>query len=122
MIFLVLEIISYFFFLILSWKFGVLYVMRLWILFMFSVFSRQSPYIGLACRSWPPFVDCGFKDNSVSRALAVLFWFHLYATEKLDAIQHCSLILKPFAILVLVSLTWGSPPRTSYINLKNLFL
>ena len=36
-------------------------------------FSRWSPCLGLARRSWIAFVGCGFNDNLISRGLAGCF-------------------------------------------------
>lgn len=45
-------------------------------------FSRKFPCLGLACRSWPLLLSCGFNDSLLFRVLTVpyclasFFWLH----------------------------------------------
>lgn len=97
--------------------------MRLQILFKSSVLLAIPSYFSV--QVWSPLLSCVSNNNLLSTALAVLFWFTLCSTceafWKSDFL-HCSLVLKPFCVLILVTLRCESFQglfSTSYEDIKD---
>lgn len=61
------------------WKFGVLFIVFYFILFLLFYFSRTSPYQVLSCRSWPTFV--GYLTMTINFGLVgwLLLMFFVHA-------------------------------------------
>lgn len=73
------------------------FVRRLWVLLKSFIFAG-SHSLGLTCRSWPIFVNCGFNDSLIFGVFVVLFWF--------AGLSNSHLILQCCAGMERVSIGW----------------